>query len=103
GAYANTDLAQPCTPFVGVEELLTFNDVLVFPSASAGTINVQTEKHKNINEVNVYDNAGALVGSYRLNSNTTVLDLSACANGFYFITFTHANGNQLTKKFTIVK
>ncbi len=101
GTYKDENQTLPCTAPVGVSELLAFNDVNIFPSIADDKLTIATTLFREINEVRVYDSAGALIDILKLSDVQTSLNLEKYTSGFYYITFNHKNGTHLTKKFSV--
>jgi hypothetical protein len=102
GAYPGTG-ALPCQPPLGVEELLNFNDVSIYPSPASDFIQIKCEKYRDIREVRIYNAAGALVQTLRLTDLTTELNVQNLPVGMYYLTLQHQEGATLTQKLNVIR
>jgi V8-like Glu-specific endopeptidase len=103
GSYMNNSLALPCSQTTSLEETVSFEDVVIFPTAANDFVQIYTTEFQAVREVRVFDAAGAMVRSFQLNDPSTTLDVTAFASGMYYITFIHNDSQHLTKKFNVVR
>ena len=74
------------------------SDIRVYPNPTTGELKIESVNTK-IDNVEVYDIAGKLVQTHRLNSTTNaILDVSTLANGTYLVNI-YSEGQKTTKKF----
>ena len=74
------------------------SDIRVYPNPTNGELRIESVNTK-IDNVEVYDIAGKLVQTHRLNSTTNaILDVSKLSTGTYFLTI-YSEGQKTTKKF----
>ncbi|MCC6599128.1 MAG: trypsin-like peptidase domain-containing protein [Crocinitomicaceae bacterium] len=92
--------ATPCLA-TGVEETLAFTDVQLYPSVADNEVNIFSDRFNEIKEVRIFSSTGQLIATHKLFGSSTILDVSAYSNGFYFVTFIQENGGHLTKKMTV--
>ena len=102
GAYPGSG-ALPCQPALGVEELLSFNDVSIFPSPASDFVQIKCEKYREIREVRIYNAAGALVNTIRLQGMNTQLDVQDLPVGMYYVTLQHIEGATVTQKLNVIR
>lgn len=104
GSYVNSSLSLPCSVNTAVEESqIKFDDVAVYPTMAKDQITIATAKFRDIQEVRIYNASGSLIQTLKLKDVQNTVDLQNLSSGLYYITFTHINGSQLTRKFTVVE
>lgn len=99
GSYKSGSTA--CTP-TSVEELITFDDVQLYPNLASNYVNIYSEKYQKIREIRMFDAAGNLVKNIQMNSDRIEVDLSSVSNGLYYFSFIENGGNHVTKKLTVI-
>ena len=82
----------------GVEENMA-QTVSVYPNPAKDVLTVKAE---NINSVVIYNSLGQKVYAQTLDVNETTIDISGLEAGIYMVRIV-ANGNEVTKKISIVK
>lgn len=68
----------------------------VFPSVFTETVNIESEDI--INSVSVYNVAGQAVNNFKIESQSTELNLSSLNKGFYLLSVKLANGKTITER-----
>ncbi len=71
--------------------------LIVFPNPGKGVYELKLNGITEVTEYTVMNVTGAVVRSGKLNPETTQLDLTECANGFYYVALT-INKQMLTFK-----
>jgi len=99
GSYNN---AGTLCASVSVNELINFNDILLYPNLASNFVNIYSEKYQRIKEIRMFDSAGILVKNLYMNSDKIEVDLSDISNGLYYFSFIENGGNHITKKLTVI-
>lgn len=89
--------SRTCLESLSLDEI-TFADFTYYPNPSAGLVNIISGS--NIEEISIYNVAGQLLTSKKVNAAETTIDLSSFASGVYFVKA--VNGGK-EKNFRIVK
>lgn len=89
--------SRTCLEPLSLDEI-TFADFTYYPNPSAGLVNITSGS--NIEAISIYNVAGQLLTSKKVNATETTIDLSSFANGIYFVKA--VNGGK-EKNFRIVK
>lgn len=89
--------SRTCLESLSLDEI-TFADFSYYPNPSAGLVNITSGS--NIEEISIYNVAGQLLTSKKVNATETTIDLSSFASGIYFVKA--VNGGK-EKNFRIVK
>lgn len=89
--------SRTCLEALSLDEI-TFADFTYYPNPSAGLVNITSGS--NIEEISIYNVAGQLLTSKKVNATETTIDLSSFASGVYFVKA--VNGGK-EKNFRIVK
>lgn len=68
---------------VGVDEVLTSEDVRIYPNPTTGSLQFKADNINSITTVQVYDNNGKLIMSRKPDGNR--IDITELGSGIYFI------------------
>lgn len=89
--------SRTCLEALSLDEI-TFADFTYYPNPSTGLVNISSGTE--IEAISVYNVAGQLLTSIKVNGTETTIDLSLLANGVYFV---KAVSGAKEKNFRIVK
>lgn len=101
GSYPHVDKVLPCDPASIDEELLQFNDVVVYPTLINESFTVELKNNQSINQCMVFDANGKLLEDRKTDRNSLLFDTTQWANGVYYLTVKHRNGSFVTKKIVV--
>lgn len=97
GAFApNCEVA-----WLGVVEL-EFKDVSVYPNPTSDLVTFNLPNRFELETVSVYNAMGQLMRIESPRMNTGEIDLSKMSDGIYYLTFATSDGQQVTKKVTVL-
>jgi hypothetical protein len=89
---------------VGIDEVLSNNNMIVYPNPSAGIFTVEINGFSNENgTVNVNDVTGKIIASYEVKNSTNGkfnMDLQSFSKGVYFINYV-SNGKNISQRVVI--
>lgn len=79
----------------------TAPEVSLYPNPARNNLNISVAGGENIQYVGIYNLVGKQTGSYKINDNKALLNISDLPTGVYFARFFTASGKLITsKKFT---
>ncbi len=98
GAYPSAD--GTCIPS-GIQEILEFSDVNLFPTMADQSVRLQSSRFREIAGYRVFNANGTLVYNGSFRNETETLNTGNLPSGVYFVTFDQNNGAHLTKKMVV--
>ncbi len=101
GSYPLVDKLLPCDPASIDEEVLQFNDVLVYPSIITESFTVELKNNSSINQCLIFNANGQLLEDRKTDRNSLLFDTTQWANGVYYLTVKQRNGSFVTKKIVV--
>ncbi len=102
GSYPHVDKVLPCDPASIEEELLQFNDVLVYPTLINESFTVELKNNQSINQCLVFDANGKILADRKTDRSSLIFDTSSWSDGVYYLSVKHRNGSFVTKKLVVV-
>lgn len=91
----DTGLANTTFQLLSKDQFEIDQSVAVSPNPSSGVFNVKASSM--IESVALYDLQGRIVATHLLGESNATIDISAYANGIYFVKVKTANGSQIQK------
>lgn len=91
----DTGLANTTFQLLAKDEFAIDQSVAVSPNPTSGVFNVKASSM--IQSVALYDLQGRIVATHLLGESNATIDISAYANGIYFVKVKTANGSQIQK------
>ncbi len=89
------------SPGTAVEEVLSSNDILLYPNPAQNTITLHSQK-QSIQSCAIYDASGRLVENMPVNAIRTVIDISAFPRGVYHVSVL-VGRSVVNKKLVVVR
>jgi hypothetical protein len=91
----DTGLANTTFQLLAKDQFAIDQSVVVSPNPTSGVFNVKASSM--IQSVAVYDLQGRIVATHLLGETAAAINISAYANGVYFVKVKTANGSQVQK------
>jgi PKD repeat protein len=95
---SNSTFTLAVNPCTGLNDIVTTNQVIVFPNPSNGLFNIQVGDELEVNTVSVINQLGQVICvPNSINSNIVELDLSDFNNGIFYLKAYTSKGIMITK------
>lgn len=103
--YPHYSATAGCSQVTGIEKYSTNNNISIYPNPATNSLQVSLSGNSTIKEIALYDVLGNEVpipNPFQRKGNSTSIDVSALANGVYFINLKTSEG-VLSKKLVVNK